>query len=309
MSDVARAPAVRRALPGDLAGAAARRLRAAAQHGLDGRQPAPAHALRVLPRRRLAVQQARARAAAARRSTGSTAATRSSARASTASPPIPSDVAVALVAFDAVVHTVGPDGARCDRRSTTSSCSRATRRERRAPARARRADRRRSRFPPLPIARRSVYLKFRDRQSYEFALVSVAAALDGATTASSPDVRLALGGVGTKPWRARRAEAALAGAPATAERRSPRAAAAELRPRVGPRAQRVQGRARAAGDRPRPDQRAARRCAMSPAIGTPVNRVDGRAKVTGAARYSGRDRAARPGARRASSARRSRAAG
>ena len=67
--------------------------------------------------------------------------------------------------------------------------------------------------PAAPIARRSVYLKFRDRESYEFALVSVAAAVriaDGTIAG----VRLALGGVGTKPWRARRAEASLLGEPA-----------------------------------------------------------------------------------------------
>jgi xanthine dehydrogenase YagS FAD-binding subunit len=69
--------------------------------------------------------------------------------------------------------------------------------------------------PEAPVARRSVYLKFRDRQSYEFALASVAAAVriqDGAVA----EVRLALGGVGTKPWRARRAEAALLGRLASA---------------------------------------------------------------------------------------------
>ena len=81
-------------------------------------------------------------------------------------------------------------------------------------------------MPGAPIARRSIYLKFRDRQSYEFALVSVAAAIavdDGVVA----DVRLALGGVGTKPWRARRAEAALVGGPAN-EAAFRRAAAAEL---------------------------------------------------------------------------------
>jgi xanthine dehydrogenase YagS FAD-binding subunit len=69
-------------------------------------------------------------------------------------------------------------------------------------------------------------LKFRDRQSYEFALVSVATAIevdDGRVTG----VRVALGGVGTKPWRARRAEDALVGAPAD-ERSFRQAAAAEL---------------------------------------------------------------------------------
>ena len=67
--------------------------------------------------------------------------------------------------------------------------------------------------PATPVARQSVYLKFRDRESYEFALVSVAAAVrteEGVVA----DVRLALGGVGTKPWRARRAEQSLLGQPA-----------------------------------------------------------------------------------------------
>ncbi|HEX6478160.1 MAG TPA: xanthine dehydrogenase family protein subunit M [Ktedonobacteraceae bacterium] len=68
-------------------------------------------------------------------------------------------------------------------------------------------------LPALPFATRSLYLKMRDRASYAFALVSVAAALDredGTVKAA----RLALGGVGTKPWRAWEAEAALAGQPA-----------------------------------------------------------------------------------------------
>jgi xanthine dehydrogenase YagS FAD-binding subunit len=62
-----------------------------------------------------------------------------------------------------------------------------------------------------PLHRRSHYLKVRDRASYEFALVSVACAieLDGEKIAGA---RLALGGVATVPWRARAAEAALAGA-------------------------------------------------------------------------------------------------
>jgi xanthine dehydrogenase YagS FAD-binding subunit len=69
-------------------------------------------------------------------------------------------------------------------------------------------------LPPLPAARNSRYRKVRDRASYAFALVSVAAALrvhDDRIT----EVRLALGGVATHPWRARRAEEALRGAPAT----------------------------------------------------------------------------------------------
>ena len=60
MSDVAEAPGVVGALPDARPGAAARRVGTAAQHGLDGRQPAAADPLQLLPRRRLALQQARA---------------------------------------------------------------------------------------------------------------------------------------------------------------------------------------------------------------------------------------------------------
>jgi xanthine dehydrogenase YagS FAD-binding subunit len=83
-------------------------------------------------------------------------------------------------------------------------------------------------LPPLPAAAISRYRKVRDRASYAFALVSVAAAMrvrDGRIDA----VRLALGGVAAKPWRAREAERILAGAPATDESFH-RAAEAELAP-------------------------------------------------------------------------------
>ncbi len=123
----------------------------------------------------------------------------------------PSDVAVALVALDAVVHTRGPAGERAiaiddffllpddtpEREHPLEHGELIVAIE----------------VPAAPVARRSVYLKFRDRESYEFALASVAAALriDDGTIA---DVRLALGGVATKPWRARHAEQALLGQPA-----------------------------------------------------------------------------------------------
>ncbi|PZG13681.1 FAD binding domain-containing protein [Nonomuraea aridisoli] len=83
-------------------------------------------------------------------------------------------------------------------------------------------------LPAVPVAARSRYRKVRDRASYAFALVSVAAALevrDGVVA----DVRLALGGVGAKPWRARAAEELLAGGPAD-EDAFARAAEAELEP-------------------------------------------------------------------------------
>ncbi|GDY28415.1 FAD binding domain-containing protein [Gandjariella thermophila] len=69
-------------------------------------------------------------------------------------------------------------------------------------------------LPALPMATRSTYRKVRDRASYAFALVSVAAAVD-VERGTVRDVRVALGGVAHKPWRARRAEEALRGAPAT----------------------------------------------------------------------------------------------
>ena len=69
-------------------------------------------------------------------------------------------------------------------------------------------------LPALPLARRSTYRKVRDRASYAFALVSVAAALE-LEGGAVKDVRLALGGVALKPWRAWKAEGALRGKPAT----------------------------------------------------------------------------------------------
>lgn len=69
-------------------------------------------------------------------------------------------------------------------------------------------------LPPMHFAKNSTYRKVRDRASYAFALVSVAAALqlEGDRV---EDVRIALGGVAHKPWRAFRAEAALRHGPAT----------------------------------------------------------------------------------------------
>lgn len=81
-------------------------------------------------------------------------------------------------------------------------------------------------IPQLGFASNSLYRKIRDRASYPFALVSVAAALqieDGAIK----DLRLALGGVAHKPWRAYEAERVLAGAEATPDSLR-RAAGAEL---------------------------------------------------------------------------------
>ncbi len=71
-------------------------------------------------------------------------------------------------------------------------------------------------LPKSNFAKNSYYLKVRDRASYAFALVAVAAALelDGGTIRQA---RVVLGGVAHKPWRSREAEAALAGKPASEE--------------------------------------------------------------------------------------------
>jgi xanthine dehydrogenase YagS FAD-binding subunit len=136
----------------------------------------------------------------------------------------PSDIAVALAAFDAVVHVVGPAGARevplLDLHRLPGD----------EPWRDTVLDGGELivavELPPLPIATRSAYRKVRGRASFEFAVVSVAAALDVAG-GTVREARLALGGVAHKPWRALRAEEALRGAPATTESFG-RAADAEL---------------------------------------------------------------------------------
>ena len=87
---------------------------------------------------------------------------------------------------------------------------------------------------PKPIeGSRSVYLKLRDRASYEFALASAAvvAKVEGGHIRY---VRVAMGGVGTKPWRSHEAEAALMGKPADAAsfRKAAEAALAGAKPRT-----------------------------------------------------------------------------
>jgi xanthine dehydrogenase YagS FAD-binding subunit len=148
----------------------------------------------------------------------------------------PSDMCVALAALDATVHLEGTGG----RRTVTFTDLH------RLPADHPEIETvlepgeliTAVELPALSIARRSTYRKVRDRASYAFALVSVAAALaldgDGAD-ATVADVRLALGGVGTRPWRAWRAEEALRGGPATdaAFRAAAEAELADARPLDG----------------------------------------------------------------------------
>jgi xanthine dehydrogenase YagS FAD-binding subunit len=120
-----------------------------------------------------------------------------------------SDLAVALVALDAAVEVSGIGGQRTVALADFHRVPRATPHIETVlePGEVIAA----ITVPANPAARRSHYLKVRDRASFEFALVSAAVALemDGARIRQA---RVALGGVGTKPWRVARVEQALAGA-------------------------------------------------------------------------------------------------
>jgi xanthine dehydrogenase YagS FAD-binding subunit len=86
-------------------------------------------------------------------------------------------------------------------------------------------------LPQSNFARHSYYLKVRDRASYAFALVAVAAALE-LDSGTIRQVSVVLGGVAHKPWRSREAEAALSGKPASEEsfRRAAEAALKDAKP-------------------------------------------------------------------------------
>lgn len=70
-------------------------------------------------------------------------------------------------------------------------------------------------LPKLPVGAKSVYLKLRDRASYEFALASAAVVMKQEVNGRIDFIRVAMGGVATKPWRSVEAEKALLGKPAT----------------------------------------------------------------------------------------------
>jgi xanthine dehydrogenase YagS FAD-binding subunit len=121
----------------------------------------------------------------------------------------PSDMCVALAALDAVVQIQGRRGARSIPMTEFH----------RLPGNSPQLDTNLTvgelivaiDIPAIPYARRSTYLKVRDRNSYAFALVSVAAIVDLDESGAVREARIALGGVAHKPWRATKAEKALAG--------------------------------------------------------------------------------------------------
>ncbi|ATB29197.1 FAD binding domain-containing protein [Melittangium boletus] len=130
----------------------------------------------------------------------------------------PSDMCVAMAALGAIIHMTGPKGQRTlpiadfhrlpgdtphlDTNIQPGELITAVE------------------LPPEDFTRHHAYLKLRDRQSYAFALVSVAAALDLDGT-TIREARIALGGVAHKPWRDTEAEALLRGKPATLENFQP----------------------------------------------------------------------------------------
>lgn len=127
----------------------------------------------------------------------------------------PSDMAVAMLALDAQVGVLGAGGARSlpidelhrlpgedpSRDTTLEHGDLITHVD----------------LPAQPQGARSDYVKVRDRASYAFALVSVAASLTVDDDGTVTDVRVAWGGMAHKPWRATLLEDAMAGGSATAE--------------------------------------------------------------------------------------------
>jgi len=123
----------------------------------------------------------------------------------------PSDMCVALVALDAIVHVQGPNGERTVPVGEFHVLPGAHPEVETVLARGELVTG--VTIPATALSTRSAYVKARDRASYAFALASAAAALhlEGSVIR---DARVALGGVGTKPWRSKEAEQALVGQPA-----------------------------------------------------------------------------------------------
>lgn len=126
----------------------------------------------------------------------------------------PSDMAVAMVALDATLETLKPDGTR--RAIRAEELHRLPGDSPQVETVLERGELIEAVTLPPPPAGRQLYRKVRDRASYAFALVSVGALLS-VEDGKIAEVRVALGGVAHRPWRARLAEQALAGRPATRE--------------------------------------------------------------------------------------------
>ena len=210
----------------------------------------------------------------------------------------PSDMAVAMMALEATVHIRGPKGERAVPLNEFLFCAG--------------LDSAIARMclqpgelithvtlPALASGTRSYYLKRRDRASYEFALASAAvvAQMQGRRMQR---VRIALGGVGTKPWRSIEAEQALEGQDASEANFSAAAEAAlrdakplhdnafkvELAKRTLKRALKVVTQSSIARTRMIAVELSRRMRMSTSVIGQPVTRIDGKLKVTGRATYA-----------------------
>ena len=207
----------------------------------------------------------------------------------------PSDMCVAMAALEATIHVQGPKGSRAipfgdfhllpgdtPHRETVLEpgdlITHVT-------------------LPPPVAGSKQLYLKLRDRASYEFALASAAVVLTiagGKVTRA----RIALGGVGTKPWRSPEAEAALVGQPADAAnfRKAAEAALRDAKPQSEngfkiELAKRCLAHALQTGRDgliPRRSERCRQHKTPRPTspIGRDTPRVDGPLKVTGQAQYT-----------------------
>jgi xanthine dehydrogenase YagS FAD-binding subunit len=124
----------------------------------------------------------------------------------------PSDMAVALAALDAVIQVKGPHG---ERQITIADFHLLPGNTPHVETALRPGELITSVDLPEPVGRSSTYIKVRDRNSYAFALVSVAAIVDLDDRQRIRHARIALGGVAPKPWRIPEAEHALVGKDAT----------------------------------------------------------------------------------------------
>jgi xanthine dehydrogenase YagS FAD-binding subunit len=126
----------------------------------------------------------------------------------------PSDMAVALAALDANVEVAGPGG---QRSLPLGELHRLPGEEPERDTTLEPGELIVAVALPPPPASRQAYVKVRERATFSFAVVSVAALLSAGQGGGVDEVRVALGGVAHKPWRARVLERALRGGPATRE--------------------------------------------------------------------------------------------
>ncbi len=249
-----------------------------------GRQPAAADPLPLFLRHQPALQQAQCPAAAARRSAVSAAGMRSSACSDACIATHPSDMAVAMRALDATVETMRPDGA--TRTIPIADFHRLPGDTPQVETALAAGELITAVTLPKPVGGTQIYHKVRDRASYAFALVSVAAIVQRDGTG-----RVAVGGVAHKPWRVEAAEGQMP--------RGAKAVTAQLLMGAQARLPRMHSRCRWSSARsPRcwRKRRVTRMKFDTPAstnpidqlkvIGQPTDRIDGPLKTTGTAPYA-----------------------